>query len=177
MILILSGTITLVISSSKNLYVKNFMDRLVLKSPVIGKLILFSQTKDFCFSMKLLSSAYYPLTKSLMLSSDAASNTCYKAAIKNVCKKIMNGEDAGKSFFEEKIFPAYFVTWIKLCEKDGNIHNAFSQCYEYFREENERVLSRTSVMAEPFFILTTGIVIFIIIAQFVLPVFSLLGEL
>lgn len=157
--------------------VKYFTDSLLLKIPLLGKHIKFEQCHDFSFSMKLLSKAGYTFTDSLFSSSKVITNQKIKKSILTVYSKISKGEQSATSFESEMIFPPYFVSWIKLAETNGNVEEAFSQLYEYYRNENKNFAKELSNAMEPFFILITGIIIFAIIAQFVIPVFKLAGTL
>lgn len=157
--------------------VKKTIDRLLLRIPFVSKLIIFSNTNDFSFSMKLLSSAYEPFDKSILLSSQVVSNSAYKQAILNVYNKTIKGNQISESFENEKIFPDYLVSWIKIAEKNGNLSDSFSHIYEYFKKENDSFNSKVSATMEPAFILVTGIIVITIIVQFVIPIFNLVGTL
>lgn len=153
------------------------IDNLLLQIPFLGKYLLTVQLNDFAFTMKLLTSTYYSFTESLMLSKSVCTNLKIKKSIYTIYKKISEGNSIGKCFSDEKIFPAYLVTWIRVAETSGNTEEVFSQIYEYYSNENTNTISKIVISAEPFFIITTGIIIISIIFQFVLPIFKMMGEL
>lgn len=154
-----------------------FIDSLILRIPVISKYVIYSETYDFAFSMKLLSSEYYPFEKSLLLSSKVIKNQRYKKSVVSVYEKVKQGNPIGKSFEEEKVFPEYLVSWIKIAEKNGNLLNSFAHIYEYFKREMENYSSGFFKTLEPVFILITGLIVIGIIVQFVLPIFNMVGTL
>ena len=92
-------------------------------------------------------------------------------------ENVMDGMAVGEAFEREKIFPNYFTVWIKIAEENGNTSEAFREISDYYRFENENILSEITQSAEPVFILITGAIIISVIAQFVIPVFNLLGAL
>lgn len=153
------------------------VDNLLFKIPFLGKYLLTAQLNDFAFTMKLLTSSYYSFTESLVLSKSVCTNLKIKNAIYKIYKKISEGYSIGECFSDEKIFPAYLVTWIRVAETSGNTEEVFSQVYEYYSNENTNTISKLVISAEPFFIITTGIIIISIIFQFVLPIFKMMGEL
>ena len=63
------------------------------------------------------------------------------------------------------------------CECSLGTSEAFREISDYYRFENENILSDITQAAEPVFILITGAIIISVIAQFVIPVFNLLGAL
>lgn len=161
----------------KNKTAKFTADKILIKTPFLGKEIIFNQTKDFSFSMKILTSTFYPFNESLKLSASVVSNQFYKNAVLVAYEKIMKGNDIAESFEDEKIFPPYFTSWIRLSQRNGNLNGAFNEIYEYFRTESENSSKRFGNAIEPLFILITGLIVIFIISQFVLPVFRLMGTL
>lgn len=161
----------------KNQKMKKLLDKILLRVPVISKMVIFSNTHDFSFSMKLLSSSFEPFDKSILISSQVVMNTGYKEAVLNVYKETIKGNSISESFENEKIFPDYLVSWIKIAEKNGNLSNSFSHIYEYFKRENNSFNSKIAATMEPVFILITGIIVISVIVQFVVPIFNLVGAL
>lgn len=157
--------------------VRFFFDSMLINIPVLSKYIIYSETYDFAFSMKLLSNEYYPFEKSMLLSSKVIKNKAYQKSVLSVYEKVIQGKQIGKSFEEEKYFPEYLVSWIKIAEKNGNLKNSFTNIYEFFRKEMRNFSSRFSTILEPLFILITGLIVIGIIVQFVIPIFNMVGTL
>lgn len=153
------------------------IDAAILKIPAVKKLVLTAQMNDFSFAMKLMTDTHFPLVQSLAQAKDVLRNGRIKKAVASVCKNVMDGMAVGEAFEREKIFPNYFTVWIKIAEENGNTSEAFREISDYYRFENENILSDITQSAEPVFILITGAIIISVIAQFVIPVFNLLGAL
>ena len=153
------------------------LDALVLKIPVIKKLVLTFQMYDFSFAMKLLTGSHFSLVQGLIQAKEVLGNQYIKQSTEKVCNKIIDGYGVGESFECEKIFPKYLTVWIKIAEENGNTGEAFTQICDYYQNENENILVNVTQAAEPIFTLITGVIIIGIIAQFVIPVFNLLGAL
>lgn len=153
------------------------IDDVLLKLPVIKDFIMTMQMHDFSFAMKLLTQTHFPLLESLDYAKDVMSNFRIKKAVNSVCKNITEGCDIGKSFEREKLFPKYLAVWVKIAEENGKTQDSFSQIFNYYQNESENILTGLTQAAEPVFILLTGALIIAIIAQFVIPVFNLLGTL
>nr|MBP3681578.1 type II secretion system F family protein [Clostridia bacterium] len=169
--------ITLFVMHKRSEKVAFFIDSVLIKIPIVGKYILIRDTNDFVFSMKLLISSFYPFLESLKLSANVVSNMKYKATILEVFKSIQAGELISDSFEKVKLFPNYFVTWIKIAEKNGDVEGAFSQLYDYYQSETLNIATGIAISVEPVFILLTGTIIITLIVQFVVPIFYMLGAL
>lgn len=153
------------------------IDSLLLKTPAIKNLVLTMQMNDFSFAMQLMTDTHFPLVQSLVQAEDVLRNKRIKKAVSSACKNITDGIAVGDAFEREKIFPNYFIVWVKIAEENGNTAEAFREISDYYRFENENILSDITQTAEPVFILITGAIIISVIAQFVIPVFNLLGTL
>ena len=124
-----------------------------------------------------MTDTHFPLVQSLVQAEDVLRNKRIKKAVSSACKNITDGIAVGEAFEREKIFPNYFIVWVKIAEENGNTAEAFREISDYYRFENENILSDITQTAEPVFILITGAIIISVIAQFVIPVFNLLGTL
>lgn len=153
------------------------IDSVILRIPLIKDFAMTMQMHDFSFAMKLLTQTHFPLLKSLAYAKNVLSNIRVQKAVESACKNIACGKGVGKAFEDEKIFPEYLTAWIKIAEENGEAAEAFSQIFNYYQNENESLLTSITQAAEPVFILITGAVIIAVIAQFVIPVFNLLGAL
>lgn len=161
----------------KNNKIAKKLDSILLRLPVLGKYILINQINDFSFAMKLLLETHFSFVESLLLSLNVCTNLKIKTALKNTYKKIALGKSIGESFEEEKVFPTYLVTWIKVAETSGDVETVFNQIYSYYSYENEHIVAGIVVSAEPVFILVTGIIVIWVVAQFVIPIFKMMGSL
>lgn len=153
------------------------IDSVILRIPLIKDFAMTMQMHDFSFAMKLLTQTHFPLLKSLAYAKNVLSNIRVQKAVESACKSITCGKSVGKAFEDEKIFPEYLTAWIKIAEENGEAAEAFSQIFNYYQNESESLLTSITQAAEPVFILITGAVIIAVIAQFVIPVFNLLGAL
>lgn len=153
------------------------IDALLLKVPFIGQYIKISCTSDFSFAMELLCSSGIPLVQALGQSGDVSRNRAYRKAVTRVMDDIAKGGRLSSSFARQGVFPEYLVTWIGIGETTGNVGGVFSQIHDYYDKQSSRIIGNMIVSAEPVCTVITGIIIFFMVGQFVLPVFSLLGGL
>lgn len=153
------------------------IDRLLLTVPLVSKYIKTTETNDFSFAMELLCSSGVGLVSALEQSALVARNKAFKEAVLSVAEDVRNGNDVSESMKKHKEFPAYIVTWLGIGEATGSVQKSFAQIRSYYEKELSSIFSTLAAGAEPAFILAAGIIIFILVGQFVLPIFSMLGEL
>lgn len=158
----------------KNEQVRYRVDYLLLCIPFISTYSKMTDTNDFSFAMELLTSSGVSLLSSLEQASRVVTNRVYRKALIDVQCMVSEGESIFRAFQKSSVFPQYVVTWIGIGEMTGTVAGVFRQIHGYFNKETTRVLDNIMKNLEPIFIIITGIVMLILVSQFVLPVFSLL---
>jgi type II secretory pathway component PulF len=154
-----------------------FVDSALLSLPLAGPLIQSLQTLNFSFAMEMLTGSGITVSNALKESAAVATNTAFGNAILSVYEKLQRGEKLSSSFLSYKAFPRYIGTWIAVGEKTGEVELVFTQIRSFFQADVEHGSERLMGMIEPVLTLLIGIIVLILIIQFVLPVFSLYSRI
>lgn len=154
-----------------------FEDRLILSLPLIGKAMKTYCTRDFTFSMELLTASGVSLVQALTESESVVQNSWYSHEIIRLKDEISEGVSFASAASHYHVFPPYIVTWFVIGEKTGNVHSVFEQLHRYYDNENDTMINGIISATEPLFILLAGGLLFLLVFQFVLPIFSILGGL
>lgn len=179
--LVLLGIVFLIIISillyvlyQREKRIKYHLDYLLLQTPFVGMYLKIRETNDFSFAMELLTSSGMSLLSSLEQASRVVSNCVYRKAVMDVQLMVSEGGSISKAFQKHSVFPPYVITWIGIGEMTGTVSGVFRQIHTYFDKESSRILDNIMKNLEPIFIVITGLIMFVLVVQFVLPVFSLL---
>ncbi|MCL2793560.1 MAG: type II secretion system F family protein [Spirochaetaceae bacterium] len=151
-------------------------DNFILKLPGIGAFISSVQTLNFAFAMEMLTSSGITVNKALQEAVIVVSNRRFKKSITTINEELMRGDALSEAFLKCKEFPSYVGTWIAVGERTGKVSDIFAQIRTYFQNSINNSTQKLMNMIEPVLILVIGIIIFILIIQFVLPVFALYGK-
>ena len=154
----------------------SLFDNFILKIPVIGVFISSVQTLNFAFAMEMLVSAGITVSKALQESVIVVSNRAFKKSIIAINEELMKGGTLSDAFLNCKEFPGYVGTWIAVGERTGKVSRIFEQIRTYFQNTINNSTQKMMNMIEPILILLIGIIIFILVIQFVLPLFALYGK-
>lgn len=152
------------------------VDRMILGLPFIGSLAGSIQTLHLSFAVEMLTGAGITLGSALKESVSAAGNLAFKAAVLEVYEELLRGGKLSRAFSTNPIFPEYIGTWIGVGERTGSVESVFTQIREYFQQRVDHSSERLVAVIEPVLTLAAGLVVLILIIQFVLPLFSLYGR-
>ena len=153
------------------------IDSALLSIPLVGSFIRSLQTLDFSFAMEMLTGSGITINNALKESARVVSNLAFGKAILTVHEKLLRGEKLSASFLADRAFPEYIGTWIAVGEKTGAVEPVFLQIRMFFQADVEHGSERLMGMIEPALTLFIGIIVLVLIIQFVLPIFSLYGRI
>jgi len=153
------------------------LDRLILRVPVLGHIKSLRESLNFLFAMETLTGAGFAVEDALLEAGNVVENRALRSGIFTVREKILRGEALSAAFMENTVFPERLSRWIHIGEKSGNIEKAFAQLRGYYQGEVERWSTRFMNLIEPVLILSVGVIIFLFIIFFVMPIFTIYGSL
>ncbi len=177
LLLIFTGLYIVKAMSRKNLMLKIFLDRFLLKIPFAGKVILNYLIMNFSFVMETLTAGGLGVKESLNKAENTCKNQYFLMEIKRIEGDLTKGIRLSDSIEESKILPFNMQSWIISGEKSGSITNSFLRLKVYYEKELESLLEKIISFMEPALTLLTGSFLLIIILTIIVPVFSLYGNI
>src|SRR5208337_2409128 len=132
---------------------------------------------SFSFAMESLTSAGVSVEEALSEAAGSVGNTALKHEIMEVRENVMKGEQLSTAFARSALFPARVGRWVGIGERVGHVEKVFTQLRAYYQQEVEKWISRLMALIEPAFIVVLGILIILFVVLFIVPVFSLYGNI
>ena len=147
--------------------------RMLLKTPLVGDLIIKSGLSKIGLILGNLSAAGVPLIEALEISTTSTDNIPLTEAMNNVKLGVFSGSPLSELFDKEVIIPSTFGQMTKVGEETGNMEEMFESISGYYQEELDNAVQRLTAMLEPIMIVFMGGTIgFIIIAMY-MPIFQM----
>ena len=157
----------------KNYNLRKKYHRMLLRTPLVGDLIIKSGLSKIGMILGNLSAAGVPLIEGLEISTSSTDNIPLIESMNNVKLGVFSGSPLSELFDKEKIIPSTFAQMIKVGEETGNMEEMFESISGYYQEELNNAVERLTAMLEPIMIVFMGGTIgFIIIAMY-LPIFQM----
>jgi type II secretory pathway component PulF len=150
---------------------------ILLQMPFLGSFLTALESLDFCFALELCSRAGMNIDASLKEAQSVLRNRAYNQAIGMVRTAIIAGKSLSEAFLSQPIFPLIIGKWISVGEQTGEAEMVFVQLKNFFEESVDTFTDRFLSNLEPVLMLLTGLIIMLLVLQFVLPLFSLYGVL
>lgn len=149
-----------------------FFGQLVLRLPLIGKIVTDVTLTNFNRTFGLLTSAGIPLLESIGIVSDLTDNAVFKRAL----KEAYNGVEKGlpfSSLLTGNVFPKIVSQMIRVGEETGKVDEIFFKLAEYFESEADHMIKNLTVAIEPIVLIILGIGVAFLVISIILPVYKL----
>lgn len=171
LVMIMTGVIVLARISTK---FRIFLDWLVIRMPIIGKVIRSKAVFNSFDSLHVLLRGGEQLSHALSIVSTTANNQEYTDALSGSSEEVTHGRSL--AFFlkdRKKLFPSYIHGIIFAGERTGNIENAVWDVANIAEEELEDRLKILTASLEPILMVTMSFVIGFIALSIILPIYGI----
>jgi type II secretory pathway component PulF len=149
------------------------LDRLVLRLPVYGRVRYLREILNLLFALEMLTAGGFSVEDALGESAEVTGNQAFRAALTKARESIVGGENLSAAFLSSAVFSSRIGRWVAVGERAGQVEQVFGQLRRYYQVEIEKWSSRFMNLVEPILILGVGLVIFLVIIFFIMPIFSI----
>lgn len=157
--------------------VKRIRDRVLLKMPVVGQVVLYSNMFYLTTTLATLLRAGVPPIEALKLTEDGLGNSKLRESLAEVTLHASEGVRLGEAFSTEKVFPSILAQAIVTGEIRGGLGDTLTGLAQYYEEITDRSLSGATELIQPAIILlVSGLVGFVAIA-IISGIYSTLGTI
>ncbi len=149
-----------------------FLGKLLLKIPLIGKIIANVTLTNFNRTFGLLTSAGIPLLESIGIVSDLTDNPVYRTALKDAYAGVEKGLPFS-SLLTGQVFPRIVGQMVKVGEETGKVDEIFFKLADYFESESDHLVKNLTVAIEPIILVILGIGVAFLVISIILPIYKL----
>ena len=147
--------------------------KLLLKLPVIGKLVRGVNTARFARTLSILAASGVPVLEALRISGSVISNMPMRHAVEEATLRVREGGAIARSLEHSGYFPPMTVNLIGSGEVSGKLEEMLERAATNQERELETTIAMLMGMLEPILILVMGSVVLIIVLAILLPIFDL----
>jgi type IV pilus assembly protein PilC len=150
-----------------------WFDRLVLKSPIIGKLLQKVYIARFARTLSTLVKSGVPILGSLEIVAKTAGNKVVEQAVMSARSSIKEGENIADPLAHSKVFPAMVTRMIAVGEKTGELEKMLTKIADFYESEVDAAITALTSLIEPMVIAVLGLVIGSIVIALFMPIFKI----
>ncbi len=175
LLIIIGSVVAIVMAKARSLKFAHFLDRVVLKLPVIGKIMRESAIARFARTLGVTFHAGVPLVEALDAVSGATGSVVYGEAVKQMRDDIAVGHQLQLAMRQTGLFPNMVVQMTGIGEESGALDEMLFKVAEFYEEEVSNAVDTLSTLLEPIIMVILGVIIGGMVIALYLPIFKLAG--
>ena len=153
---------------------KLWRDRLMLKLPVFGPLIIKAEMSRFARVMALLVQSGITALRALEISVGSAENAVVAQAIDKIRVSVTEGTGMTQPMKESGIFPPSVVRMVRVGEETGKIDELLLRVSEYYDMQVDYTVTNLMVLIEPMLIVILGGMVLLLALGMFLPMWNMI---
>jgi len=153
---------------------KKQLHSILLKIPVIGKIIRKINIARFCRSLSSLLITDIPIVQSFEITAKVLGNVVYKNALYEAKEKIKKGVGIQESLSPySKLFPPVVLQMITVGEETGSLDNILEESAEFYEEDVSQTMENLPAILEPVLMIVLGLAVASMAVAVIMPMYSL----
>ncbi len=148
-------------------------DRLGMKIPIIGTVLLKSAVARFTRTLGTLIGSGVPILQGLEITSRTAGNRVIQEAIDETAKSIAQGDTIAAPMRESGVFPPMVVQMIGIGEQTGALDEMLAKIADFYDDEVDAAVDNLTAAIEPIMIVVMGTMVGGMLIAMYLPMFKM----
>ena len=148
-------------------------DRLALQLPLLGEVVLKTETARFSRILGTLLKSGVPVLTALGVVRELSGNQVLGRAIDRVADGVRRGAGIADPLKESQAFPAMSVHIVRVGEETGRLEEMLLKLAGDLESEVRRLVKRLMGLLEPTIILIMGLVVGFIVVALLMAIFSI----
>lgn len=148
-------------------------DRLTLRIPIAGKIVLKATLARFARSLALAIRSGVPIVQGLTLVSETVDNAYVAAQVEKMREGVERGESVLRTASHAGIFTPVVLQMVMVGEESGALDDMMQEIADMYQREVEYELKTLGAQIEPVLILCLGVLVLVLALGVFLPIWDL----
>lgn len=152
---------------------RHFLDRLSLKIPIIGPILVKAAIARYARTLSTMFSAGVPLVEAMDSVAGATGNIVYEMAVLRMRDEVATGQRLQRAMENTGLFPNMVVQMIAVGEESGSLDAMAAKVADFYELEVDTAVDGLSSLLEPLIMAILGVLVGGLVIAMYLPIFKL----
>ena len=152
--------------------VKFQLDKLKIKLPVFGKLLMIIYTARFARTISSLYSSGIPIVQALQIGRKTIGNTYIDSQFDDAVAKVRSGGNLSDALDNIKGFTKKLTSAVRVGEETGSLDTMLNSIADSMEYESNMAVDRMVATLEPVLIVVMAIIIGFIMISVLMPIYG-----
>ena len=153
--------------------VRSRFDGLLLRTPIIGRVVRGLNTARFTRTLSILAGSSVPVLEALRIAGEVVNNLPMHEAVATATARVREGAPIGRSLAQSKLFPPMSIHLISSGESSGQLDNMLERAAQNQERELDGLLTALVGLLGPLLIVAMGVFVICIVFAMLLPIFQM----
>ena len=172
-ILLVGGVVGFLQAKKRNRGVQHFVDRAMLKIPVLGAILHKSAIARYARTLATTFAAGVPLVEALGSVAGACGNIVYEGAVLKMRDEVATGQRLQRAMENTDLFPNMVNQMVAVGEESGSLDAMASKVADFYEEEVDNAVDSMSSLLEPLIMAVLGVLVGGLVIAMYLPIFKM----
>jgi type IV pilus assembly protein PilC len=149
------------------------IDRVLLRFPVIGPIMVKAAIARFARTLSTMFSAGVPLVEAMQSVAGATGNIVYEEATLRMKDEVATGQRLQRAMENTGLFPNMVVQMIAVGEESGSLDTMSGKVASFYEEDVDNAVDSMSSLLEPLIMAILGVLVGSLVIAMYLPIFKL----
>jgi type IV pilus assembly protein PilC len=152
---------------------RHLLDRVMLKLPVIGPILVKAAIARYARTLATMFSAGVPLVEAMESVAGATGNIVYEQAVMRMRDEVATGQRLQRAMENAGLFPNMVVQMIAVGEESGSLDEMAAKVADFYELEVDTAVDGLSSLLEPLIMAILGVLVGGLVIAMYLPIFKL----
>ena len=152
---------------------REFLDRMMLKVPIIGPIMYKSAIARFSRTLSTMFAAGVPLVEALESVAGACGNIVFENAVLKMRDEVATGQRLQRAMENTGLFPNMVIQMIAVGEEAGALDAMSGKVATFYEAEVDNAVDSMSSLLEPLIMAILGVLVGGLVIAMYLPIFKL----
>ncbi len=153
--------------------VADWIDRFVLKIPIVGDIIYKSIIARFSRTLATTFAAGVPLVDALNSVAGATGNVVYSDAVIQIRDDVTTGTQLNQAIRATGLFPTMLLQMVSIGEESGALDDMLDKVANHYEAEVDNAVDSLTSLLEPMIMAVLGVLVGGLMVAMYLPIFTL----
>ncbi len=154
---------------------KHFIDKVLLKIYLIGRIIYYSMIGRFTYLFQILTDTGIPMLDAIDIAKSVVDNSYIKGRLDMINNSIEDGKTLTQGFRDSGQFENMVIQMVNAGETTGSLSLMLGKVSKVYNDKYNYIVNNISSILEPILITAIAIFVFILALGIFLPMWSLVN--
>jgi type IV pilus assembly protein PilC len=157
--------------------VRQRLDRLLLRMPVIGPIITGREMFHLSHTLSISLDAGLPMSETMDLAVQTTQNSAARREIEELREQVLQGRGLSATMAASRLFPPLVVQVVKVGEEAGTLSEDMMTVADLYEREVDEKVEFFLSMLQPALLLMIGLGVAFIAIAVIMPIYTMMGTI